>query len=186
MLISALPKAMAKFEINTVNRLAAFLAQTAHESAGFTAHLENLNYSAKSLRAVFGKYFPNDALAESYARNPQKIANRVYANRMGNGPEASGDGWKYRGRGWLQITGHDNVSAFAKTIGMSIDEAVTYLETPEGGFMGAGWFWQTNGLNALADKGEITLISKRINGGTNGLAERIAYYGACQKGLLFC
>lgn len=185
MLLASLPKAMATFQINTVNRLAAFLAQTAHESGMYTAHLENLNYSSDSLQKVFGKYFPTKALADAYARNPEKIANRVYANRMGNGDEHSGDGWRYRGRGWLQITGHDNVAAFAKTINVPIADAVAYLETPEGGFMGAGWFWSTNGLNALADKGDIVSISKRVNGGTNGLEERVAYYGAAQRALTF-
>ena len=183
MLLKSLPAAMAKYEINTVNRLAAFLAQTAHESAMFSAHLENLNYSAKGLRSVFGKYFPTDALANAYARNPQKIANRVYANRMGNGDEKSGDGWKFRGRGWLQITGHDNVAAFAKSLDMKIDEAVAYLETAEGGFMGAGWFWSTNKLNSFADKGDIVTVSKRINGGTLGLEERKSLYAAAQRAL---
>lgn len=185
MLLLSLPRAIERYQLNTVNRLAAFLAQTAHESALFTAHLENLNYSASALRKVFGKYFPTDALANGYARQPQKIANRVYANRMGNGSETSGDGWKYRGRGWLQITGHDNVAAFAKTLEMKIDDACAYLETNEGGFMGAGWFWEKNGLNALADKGDIVTISKRINGGTNGLEERVAYYKSAQRALTF-
>ena len=185
MIVASTPKAMATFHIDTVNRLAAFIAQTAHESAMFTAHLENLNYSAQSLRKVFGKYFPTDALANSYARNPEKIANRVYASRMGNGNEASGDGWRYRGRGWLQITGHDNVAAFAKTLNITLPEAVAYLETPEGGFMGAGWFWSTNHLNDLADKGDIVGVSKRINGGTNGLESRVEFYGAMQRALTF-
>jgi putative chitinase len=185
MLLKSLPKPMEKFELNTVNRLAAFLAQTAHESAMFSAHLENLNYSADGLRKIFGKYFPTQALAESYARKPEKIANRVYANRMGNGDEKSGDGFKFRGRGWLQITGHDNVAAFAKFMGMTINEAVAYLETTEGGFMGAGWFWSKNGLNAFADKGDIVTISKRINGGTIGLEDRKALYSAAQRALTF-
>ncbi len=184
MVVAHIQPAMDKFQINTVNRLAAFVAQTGHESAQFTARLENLNYSAVALRRTFPKYFPTTALAEAYARQPEKIANRVYANRMGNGDEKSGDGWMFRGRGWLQITGRENVTAFAHTIGKTVAEAVAYLETPEGGFMGAGWFWNRGGLNAFADKGDIVTISKRINGGTNGLTERVAYYGALQRSIL--
>ena len=183
MVVKAIAPAVAKYELNTVNRLAAFIAQTAHESAQFSASAENLNYSADGLGKIFKKYFPTRALCEAYARKPEKIANRVYANRMGNGNEASGDGWRFRGKGWLQVTGHDNVAAFAKALGITLDEAIVYLGTPEGGFMGAGWFWERNKLNALADANAITKMSQVINGGDNGLAERKEYYFAMQKAL---
>lgn len=183
MVVTAIRPAIAKYDLSTINRLAAFVAQTAHESGMFHYKAENLNYSAAALHKVFGKYFPTQALAESYARKPEKIANRVYANRMGNGDEASGDGWTYRGRGWLQITGFSNVSNFAFSLGKPIAEAVAYLDTDEGGFMGAGWFWEKNHLNDIADKNDIVTISKRINGGTNGLEERKSYYSAMQRAL---
>lgn len=177
--VPALNKAFTKFQINTENRVAAFLAQVAHESGEFVFVKENLNYSAQALRRVFPKYFPSDALAAAYARKPEKIANRCYANRMGNGPEASGDGYRYCGRGLIQLTGKSNYTAFAKDMGMSLEEAVAYLETTEGAVMSAAWFWHVNGLNALADGGALKFksITQRINGGQNGAAHREQLYG---------
>lgn len=153
-------------------RLAGFLAQVAHESGGFTAVKENLNYSAKGLATTFKKYFPTEADAKPYERQPQKIANRVYANRMGNGPEESGDGYKFCGRGLIQLTGKQNYTKFAADLGISIDETVAYLETPNGAVASAGWFWDNNNLNQYCDKGDFVTLTKRINGGTIGLADR--------------
>lgn len=162
--------------INSRQRVACFLAQVIHESAGFTARVENLNYSADGLRSIFPRYFPNAIVANAYARNPERIANRVYASRMGNGNEISGDGWRYRGKSLIQVTGHDNHVAFAKWMQISVDEAVVYLVTVEGAIMGAVWFWTVNALNGLADLNLIDTISKRVNGGTIGLTERRALW----------
>lgn len=153
-------------------RLAGFLAQIAHESGGFNAVVENLNYSAKGLMTTFKKYFPTEELAKQYERKPEKIANRVYANRMSNGPEESGDGWKFRGRGLIQLTGRANYTKFAQDLGISLDETVAYLETPNGAVSSAGWFWDNNNLNQYCDKGDFITLTKRINGGTIGLADR--------------
>ena len=159
--------------INTKERVCMFLAQCGHESAGFTIFNENLNYSAKGLRGVFGKYFPTDALANQYARQPEKIANKVYANRMGNGPESSGDGWKYRGFGFIQLTGKSNYEAFSKDMGIDI------VSNPENirqdlslAIKTAVWFWDKNNLNKYCDNNDFIGLTKRINGGTNGLADR--------------
>ena len=153
-------------------RLAGFLAQTAHESGGFTAIKENLNYSAKGLMGIFKKYFPTEELAKQYERKPEKIANRVYGNRMGNGPEESGDGYRFCGRGLIQLTGRQNYTKLAEDLGISIDETVAYLETPNGAVSSAGWFWDNNNLNQYCDKGDFVTLTKRINGGTIGLADR--------------
>ena len=171
-----LKSACTHFKLNK-NRAAHFFAQTAHESGNFKAFSENLNYSAKGLRGVFRKYFPTDALARQYERQPQKIANRVYANRMGNGPESSGDGWKYRGRGPLQLTGKDNYRAFGRYIGREQE----ILDNPdlvatELGFESALWFFDANKLWSICDQGindaAILQLTKRINGGTHGLDDR--------------
>lgn len=169
------------YGIDTPQRVAAFLAQCGHETAGWTVFEENLNYSAKGLMVTFKKYFPNAELAAAYARKPQKIANRVYANRMGNGPESSGDGWKFRGRGPIQLTGKSNYTAFAKDMFVDYD---TIIENPEWvtsdrefALMSAIWFWNRNSLNVLADAGDITELTRRINGGYNGLADRTKHYG---------
>jgi putative chitinase len=172
-----------KYEINTVNRAAGFLAQCGHESNGFTVLKENLNYSAEGLTKIFHKYFPDLASATPYARNPQKIANKVYGGRMGNGPESSGDGFKFCGRGAIQLTGHDNYSQFAASVGMTIDEAVADLETLDGAIESACWFWKKNGLNAVCDADDIVKMTKKINGGTIGLDDRRAHYEKA-KGLL--
>jgi len=164
-----------KFEINTPDRISMFLAQVGHESAGLKTVKENLNYSAERLTQVFPKYFKGISTA-AYARNPEKIPNRVSANRMGNGPEESGDGYRYRGRGAIQLTGKDNYSRFAKDMGMELEEVPAYLETPEGAIMSAGWFWNVNGLNKFADAEDIVGSTKRINGGTIGLEDRKHHY----------
>lgn len=175
----ALAQLLPDYEINTPQRIAAFIAQCSHESGGFTALRENLNYRAATLRKIFPKYFPTDQLAEQYANRPDKqaaIANRVYANRMGNGDEASGDGYRYCGRGLIQLTGKDNYSWFAASLGITVEEASEYLETFEGAAQSACWFWETNGLNKWADTGDILTLTKRINGGTIGLEDRIKHY----------
>jgi putative chitinase len=163
------------YEINTPKRQAAFIAQVAHESGQLRHVVENLNYSAQGLMKIFKKYFTTQTAAQ-YARQPEKIANRVYGNRMGNGPESSGEGWMFRGRGLIQLTGKSNYSEFAEDMGMSIEEAIAYLETPEGAVESAAWFWDKRNLNSLADRGDIVTMTKRINGGTNGLQERIELY----------
>lgn len=172
----AVNEILPEYDINTPKRVAAFLAQCAHESGGFIFLKENLNYKAASLRKVFPKYFPTDELAAQYANKPEKIANRVYANRMGNGDEASGDGWRYCGRGLIQLTGKDNYTFFAASIEVPIQEATEYLETFEGAVQSACFFWDQNNLNQWADKGDILTLTKRINGGTIGLEDRIKHY----------
>ena len=177
--ISMIPDTAAKFQINTPLRLAHFLAQCGHESGGFRVTQENLNYSAKGLNGIFKKYFPTEAAAAAYARQPQKIANKVYANRMANGSEASGDGYKFRGRGYIQLTGRDNYTQFGKAIG---EDIVNNPDVVSGKYalLSAAWFWSKNGLNKLADGGAtdavVTSITKRVNGGTIGLADRIKHF----------
>lgn len=172
----ALNKILPDYGIDTPQRVAAFVAQCAHESGGFTFLTENLNYRAASLRKVFPKYFPDDSLAAMYANKPEMIANRIYANRMGNGDEASGDGFRYRGRGLIQLTGRDNYTWFALSIDTPLEEAVEYLQTFEGAVQSACWFWETNNLNQWADKDDILTLTKRINGGTIGLEDRKKHY----------
>ena len=172
----ALDSILPEYDINTPQRVAAFLAQCAHESGGFVFLKENLNYKAASLRKVFPKYFPDDTIAAAYANKPEKIANRVYANRMGNGPEESGDGFKYCGRGLIQLTGKDNYTFFAASIDVPVEEASEYLQTFEGAVQSACFFWDQNNLNQWADKGDILTLTKRINGGTIGLEDRIKHY----------
>jgi putative chitinase len=164
-------------------RMAAFIAQVAHESGGFNFIIENLNYSASALQSVFRRYFPTLKEAEEYARQPERIANRVYANRMRNGPENSGDGWKFRGRGLIQLTGRDNYTRFASAIDRTIDETIHYLETAEGAVASAGWFWDVNKLNVYCDKDDFIGLTRRINGGTNGLQDRIHHYELALKAL---
>jgi putative chitinase len=172
----ALAQLLPEYDIATPQRMAAFLAQCAHESGGFTAIKENLNYRAVTLRKIFPKYFPTDEMAQQFANKPEKIANRVYANRMGNGDEASGDGYRYCGRGLIQLTGKDNYFWFAASIDLTPEEASEYMETFEGAAQSACWFWETNNLNTWADKGDIVTLTKRINGGTIGLADRQKHY----------
>jgi putative chitinase len=173
---NALSEILPEYEINTPQRVAAFLAQCAHESGGFKFLKENLNYRAASLRKVFPKYFPDDAVAARYANKPEMIANRVYGNRMGNGDEASGDGFRYCGRGLIQLTGKENYSWFAASLQMSVEDVPEYLGTFEGAVQSACWFWEENKLNQWADKGDILTLTKRINGGTIGLEDRIKHY----------
>lgn len=175
----ALNKILPDYEIDTPQRVAAFLAQCAHESGGFTALHENLNYRAVTLRKIFPKYFPDDATAEHYANLPNKqeaIASKVYANRMGNGDEASCDGYKYCGRGLIQLTGKQNYTKFAESIDTPVEEIPEFLQTFEGAIQSACWFWETNNLNQYADNNDILTMTKRINGGTIGLADRTNHY----------
>ncbi len=172
----ALCKILPDYEINTTNRVAAFLAQTAHESGGYKALKENLNYRAVTLRKVFPKYFPTDELANAYAQKPEMIANRVYGNRMGNGDEASGDGFRYCGRGLIQLTGKQNYQNFADSIETPVEELPEFLATFEGAIQSACWFWETNNLNQWADSSDMLTLTKRINGGTIGLEDRIKHY----------
>jgi putative chitinase len=176
---NALAQLLPDYEINTGKRIAAFVAQCAHESGNFMVLQENLNYRWQSLRKLFPKYFPDDAIAQDYASRPNKqeaIANRIYASRMGNGPEESGDGWKFRGRGLIQLTGRHNYTWFAASLEISPEEASEYLTTFEGVAQSACWFWENNKLNQWADKGDILTLTKRINGGTIGLDDRIKHY----------
>ncbi len=175
----ALAQLLPDYDINTPQRIAAFVAQCAHESGGFTALKENLNYKAVTLRKIFPKYFPDDAIANHYASLPNKqeaIANKVYASRMGNGDEASGDGYRYCGRGLIQLTGKNNYQAFADSLEMDVEDVPEYLATFEGAAQSACWFWESNNLNQWADKGDILTLTKRINGGTIGLDDRIKHY----------
>jgi putative chitinase len=177
--IAQIPDTAKKFEINTPLRLAHFLAQCGHESGGFRATQENLNYSASGLKGIFGKYFKESGLAEAYQRNPQKIASRVYGGRMGNGPESTGDGYKFRGRGYIQLTGKDNYTAFGRAINEDMtanpDKVASHYA-----LLSAAWFFNKNGLHKIADQGStdavVTSITKRVNGGTNGLADRIKHF----------
>jgi len=175
-LLEVLNKVLPEYEINTKKRVAAFLAQCGHESAQFTALKENLNYSAEGLCKVWPKRFTSLDMAKPYNRNPEKIANKVYADRLGNGSESSGEGYKYRGRGAIQLTGKENYTEFAKKINKTLDEAVTYCETLEGAIASACYFWNTNKLNQYADSGDFVTLTKRINGGTVGLADRQHHY----------
>jgi len=182
--IAMIPEVASKFEINTPLRLAHFLAQCGHESGGFKITQENLNYSAKGLNGIFKKYFPTEASAQPYERKPQMIANKVYSNRMGNGTEASGDGWKFHGRGFIQLTGKDNYTAFSKSIGVDC-VANPDLVATQYALASAAWFFNKNGLHKLADGGAndatVTTITKRVNGGTIGLPDRIAHFNEFYK-----
>ena len=170
--------AVAQYYEMTANpsRLAGFLAQVAHESGGFNFIKENLNYSAKGLMTIFKKYFPNEDLANQYQRQPEKIANRVYANRMGNGDESSGDGYRFCGRGLIQLTGRTNYTKLSNDLGISIEDTVAYLETPNGAVSSAGWFWDNNNLNQYCDSNDFVTLTKRINGGTIGIEDRQHHY----------
>lgn len=177
--IAQIPDTAAKFQINTPLRLAHFLAQCGHESGGFRATQENLNYSAKGLNGIFKKYFPTEAAAKAYERQPAKIASKVYGGRMGNGPESTQEGYKFRGRGYIQLTGKENYTAFGKAINEDI------LSNPDKvassyALLSAAWFFNKNGLHKMADGGAtdavVTSITKRVNGGTIGLPDRIKHF----------
>jgi putative chitinase len=177
--IAQLPDTITKFELNTPLRLAHFLAQAGHESGGFKLVKENLNYGAKGLRGIFGKYFPTDEKALLYERKPEKIANLVYGGRMGNGPETSGDGFKYCGRGYIQLTGKDNYKAFDTVVAENITENPDLVATKYP-LLSAAWFFHKNSLHKIADKGAtdtvVTEVTKRVNGGNIGLADRIKHF----------
>jgi putative chitinase len=177
--IAMIPDTAAKFAINTPLRLAHFLAQCGHESGGFRATQENLNYSAKGLMGIFKKYFPNASLAAQYERKPAKIAAKVYGGRMGNGNEASGEGYKFRGRGYIQLTGKENYTAFGKSIGEDILSNPDVVSSKYA-LLSAAWFFSKNGLHKMADSGAsdavVTQITKRVNGGTIGLPDRIKHF----------
>jgi putative chitinase len=179
----ALCEVLPDYDINTPQRIAAFLAQCAHESGGFKAIKENLNYRPPTLVTLFKKYFDLPT-ATQYCSLPNKqeaIANRIYANRMGNGPEESGDGYRYCGRGLIQLTGKDNYTRYAQSTDQTVEEASEHLTTFEGCVQSAAWFWEANNLNQYADSGDILTMTKRINGGTIGLEDRIKHYNhACQ------
>jgi putative chitinase len=177
--IDAIPDTAARFGITTPLRLAHFLAQCGHESGGFKATQENLNYSAKGLCGIFRKYFPSVTLAMQYERKPEKIANKVYGNRMGNGNEASGDGWKYRGRGYIQLTGKENYMAFDATVPEDIKSNPDLVATKYA-LASAAFFFKKNGLWSICDRGSdigtVTSVTKRVNGGTIGLADRQKHF----------
>ena len=177
--IAMIPDTAAKFAINTPLRLAHFLAQCGHESGGFRATQENLNYSAKGLMGIFKKYFPTSALAAQYERKPEKIAARVYGGRMGNGAEATKEGYKFRGRGYIQLTGKENYTAFGKSIGEDILSNPDVVSSKYA-LLSAAWFFSKNGLHKMADSGAsdavVTQITKRVNGGTIGLPDRIKHF----------
>ena len=177
--ITQIPDTAAKFEINTPLRLAHFLAQCGHESGGFRLTKENLNYSAKGLNGTFKKYFPTLDSAVPYERKPDKIANKVYGGRMGNGPESSGDGAKFCGRGYIQLTGKDNYTAFGKSINEDMSSNPDKVASSYA-LLSAAWFFNKNGLHKMADGGAtdtvVTSITKRVNGGTIGLEDRIKHF----------
>jgi putative chitinase len=177
--INQIPAVMEKFQINTPLRLCHFLAQCGHESGNFKTVNENLNYGAKGLLALFKKYFPTEQKALEYERKPEKIANLIYGGRMGNGPEASGEGYKFRGRGYIQLTGKDNYTSFGKSIGEDITTNPDLVATKYP-LLSAAWYWNSRSLNASADKGDtdavVTEITKKVNGGTIGLDDRIKHF----------
>ena len=177
--IAQIPDTAAKFQINTPLRLAHFLAQCGHESGGFRATQENLNYSAKGLNGIFKKYFPTEAAAKAYERQPAKIASKVYGGRMGNGPESTGEGYKFRGRGYIQLTGKENYTAFGKAINEDICSNPDKVASSYA-LLSAAWFFNKNGLHKMADEGAtdlvVTKITKRVNGGTIGLPDRIKHF----------
>jgi len=180
---AALVEVLPTYEINTPERIASFLAQCGHESAGFTVLQENLNYSAEGLNKIFHKYFPTLESAQPYARKPEMIANRVYANRMGNGDEHSGEGYKYRGRGPIQLTGKDNYAACSDFLFQddTLLNDPDMLLDPEYALHSACWFWWKNDLNTFADSADLVTMTKRINGGTIGLDDRIKHYNEAME-----
>lgn len=169
------------YQIDTPLRQAHFLAQITHESAGFKAVVENLNYSQDALYGLFRKYFPNKDLAKTYARKPEKIANRIYADRMGNSNEASGDGWKYRGRGLIQLTGKNNYTQFGIVVNKDTVGHPDQVADPELALSSACWFWKVNNLNKYADADDVVMVTKRINGGDHGLASRMHFLEEYKK-----
>ena len=170
------------FQVNTPMRKAHFIAQIAHESGSFRLSVENLNYRAQALHDVFGKYFPTDKLANQYAHKPEQIASRVYANRMGNGDEASGDGWKYRGRGLIQLTGTENYRLCGQDLSLDLLQNPDQLANdPKIAIDGAGWYWDSKNLNKWADEDNIEKITRLINGGLNGFDDRKQFLARAKK-----
>ncbi|MCG7550982.1 glycoside hydrolase family 19 protein [Pseudoalteromonas sp. Of7M-16] len=180
--IDALNEVLPQFEVNTPLRAAHFIAQIAHESGCFRYESENLNYSDKALKAIFGKYFPTEEEAQAYARKPEKIANRVYANRMGNGDETSGDGWKYRGRGLIQLTGKDNYHRCGDALAIDlVNDPELVVADPTLTVKTACYYWDSRKLNQYADQDDLLTITKRINGGTHGLDDRAAFLNRAKQ-----
>ena len=173
--VEPLNKILPKYGINTTARIAGFLSQVGHESGGFTTLEENLNYSAAGLTKTFGKYFKNRDV-NAYAKKPEAIANLVYGSRLGNGDEASGDGYRFRGRGLIQLTGRENYTKFGASISKTAEEVIEYIKTPAGAIESACWYWATRSLNKIADAADVEAMSKAVNGGTIGLTERKALY----------
>ncbi len=187
---AALNAALDRFEINTPARIAAFLAQTAHESAEFRQLVENLNYSAAALCRVWPNRFATLDVARPYERNPEVLANYVYAKRLGNGDVGSGDGWRFRGRGLIQLTGRGNYRSCGAAIALALEDSPEQLETPHAAALAAAQFWQSRGLNHLADDQnddnddeDFVAITKIINGGTAGLASRRTYWARAKAAL---
>jgi putative chitinase len=180
---AALVEVLPTYQIDTPERIASFLAQCGHESAGFTVLQENLNYSAEGLNKIFHKYFPTLESAQPYARKPEMIANRVYASRMGNGDEHSGEGYKFRGRGPIQLTGKDNYAACSDFLFQddTLLQNPDMLLDPEYALHSACWFWWKNDLNTYADNADLVTMTKRINGGTIGLDDRIKHYNEAME-----
>lgn len=165
-----------EYDISTPERKAAFLSQCSHESGQFNRVVENLNYSSDALRRVWPRHFPSKEISDQYHRQPEKIANKAYANRMGNGSESSGEGWKFRGRGLIQVTGKNNYKACGDFLKLALLSRPELLQEPHGAVYSAAWYWTTNKLNLLADKEDVLAITKRINGGTHGLEDRKSQY----------
>jgi len=173
----AMQRVLPKWDIDTIDRVAGFIAQTSHESAGYSVLTENLNYSAEALDKIFPKYFKRAGRdAQDYHRQPEKIANVIYANRMDNGDTDSGDGWRFRGGGILQLTGRHNYTQFGKAEDKTAEEATEFVRSPIGALASACWFWDTNNINKYCDNQDITGMTKRINGGTIGLEDRKKHY----------
>lgn len=181
--VPALNRAMTRFKIDSRMRAAAFLAQVGHESGQFRALVESLNYSAEALVRTWPSRFTTQSSA-AYSRKPEKIANKVYADRLANGSESSGDGWRYRGRGLIQLTGRSNYRAAADGLGLPLIDKPELLEQPEYACQSAAWWWAQNGLNELADAGKLEAITRKINGGLHGQADRLALYERALKVLV--
>lgn len=180
---SALAEHLPRHGVDTPQHVAAFLAQVGHETGGLVRWTENLNYSADGLRKTWPQRFRDAATANAYARQPERIANRVYADRMGNGPDSSGDGWRFRGRGLIQVTGRDNYTRLADYTGRDPASLPAWLETPEGATVSACWFWSTNKLSLLLETQGFDAVSRRINGGDNGMVDRRARYAVAADAL---
>lgn len=176
----ALNDLLPKFEINTRNRVAAFLTHTMYDSSDYSCLRETVNYSSSVLLRLWSRYF-NEVTAKAYGNKPEAIANKIYANKMGNGPESSGDGWKYRSGGLIPLSGKQVYAAFAQFAGMDVDDAIDYIETPKGAVHSACWYWKLTNMNELADAEDISSMTKKITGGTIGIDDRIHNYEAIKE-----